>query len=233
VLTNRIGDALAALAPNMMPFDRAGDRAHRLAGLLTHTDPWAIYRSLLCVSNQPLVLTEALAPPRTTLDSLEETAAEVDLSTQLMHADIVGYLADDILVKVDRASMAVSLEAREPLLDHHLAHLAFSLPGSMRIRHGERKWILRQVVDRRVPRHLMARPKMGFGVPLAAWLRGPLRAWAEDLLAEDRLRREGFLHVKSARARWHRLLETGDPSDAADIWNALSFGAWLARWGRG
>lgn len=233
VLTNRIGDALAALAPHMMPFDRAGDRAHRLAGLLTHTDPWAIYRSLLCVSNQPLMLTEALAPPRTTLDSLEESAAEVDLSTQLMHADIVGYLADDILVKVDRASMAVSLEAREPLLDHHLAHLAFSLPGSMRIRHGERKWILRQVVDRRVPRHLMARPKMGFGVPLAAWLRGPLRAWAEDLLAEDRLRREGFLHVKSARARWHRLLETGDPSDAADIWNALSFGAWLARWGRG
>ena len=97
----------------------------------------------------------------------------------MMQADIVSYLVDDILVKVDRASMSASLEAREPLLDSKLARLAFSLPSSMRIRNGERKWILKEVVARRVPRALTDRPKMGFGVPLGSWLRGPLKPWAE------------------------------------------------------
>jgi asparagine synthetase B (glutamine-hydrolysing) len=131
----------------------------------------------------------------TALTDPSELASELDMQTRMMQADIASYLVDDILTKVDRASMAVSLEAREPLLDSRLAELAFRLPLSMKIRDGERKWALRRVLERRVPRALFERPKMGFGVPLAEWLRGPLRPWAESLLAPDRIARSDLEEV--------------------------------------
>jgi asparagine synthase (glutamine-hydrolysing) len=134
---------------------------------------------------------------------------------------MTGYLPNDLLVKVDRASMACGLEAREPLLDESLAQLAFSLPNAVRIRGGRRKWVLRRVLERRVPRELLDRPKQGFAVPLAAWLRGPLRSWGEDLLAEGSIRAAGFLDVARVRAI----------SDGAAAWNLLMFEAWRRRWG--
>src|SRR5207253_2000977 len=135
-----------------------------------------------------------------------DAASEVELCgsevEQMCLADQRGYLPNDILVKVDRAAMAVGLETRVPLLDHRVVEFAWQLPLAQKIRNGETKWLLRQVLDRHVPRALVDRPKQGFAVPLAAWLRGPLRSWAEDLLNEARLRREGYLDPQPVRRKW-------------------------------
>ncbi len=123
-----------------------------------------------------------------------------NLYDRMMLLDSTSYLPDDILAKVDRAAMAVSLETRIPLLDPRVIELAWRMPLHMEVRGAQSKWLLRQVLYRHVPAALIERPKMGFGVPVGEWLRGPLRAWAEDLLAEDRLRREGYLDVARVRA---------------------------------
>lgn len=228
---NALGTVLARVAPRRMPFDRAGDRARKVADMLSDTDPWKIYLRLLANSDDAPQLVLGSKVVTTTLTDPRELASELDLETRMMQADIATYLVDDILVKVDRASMAVSLEAREPLLDHHLAELAFQLPLSMKIRDGERKWILRRVLERRVPRTLFERPKMGFGVPLAEWLRGPLRTWAEDLIEPSRLARAGYLDPSGVHALWQTTLDPSRGSNGYGMWNVLMFESWLARWG--
>jgi asparagine synthase (glutamine-hydrolysing) len=149
-----------------------------------------------------------------------------DLFEQMAFRDFMSYLPDDILVKVDRASMAVGLEARVPLLDHRVAEFAWGLPCDVKIRDGGGKWLLRRLLERFVPRQLVERPKMGFGVPLDSWLRGPLRDWAEALLDEGRLRREGYLNAAAVRQKWTQHL-----SGACDwhyhLWDLLMFQAWL------
>ena len=144
----------------------------------------------------------------------------------MMALDGLTYLPDDILVKVDRASMAVSLETRAPFLDRDVIEFAWSLPMGMKLRGGQGKWLLRKLVDRHVPAALMNRPKMGFGIPLDDWLRGPLREWAEGLLAEDRLRQEGFFDPKPIRTTWLRHLR-GEGSYGYRLWSVLMFQAWL------
>ena len=142
--------------------------------------------------------------------------------------DTLTYLPDDILTKVDRASMAVGLEARVPLLDHRLVEFAWQLPLEVKLRDGQGKWPLRQVLARYVPPTLFERPKMGFGMPVDHWLRGPLRSWADALLEPARLDREGLLASEPIRKRWeaHR---SGRANWAYPIWNVLIFQSWLAR----
>jgi asparagine synthase (glutamine-hydrolysing) len=144
----------------------------------------------------------------------------------MMLLDLLGYLPDDILVKVDRASMGVSLEARAPFLDHRVVELAWRLPLRQKVRGGEGKWILRRILDRHVPRSLLERPKQGFAVPIDSWLRGPLRGWAEDSLSADRLRRDGYLDPGPVQAALRDHL-SGRRNRQHELWAVLAFQSWL------
>ncbi len=157
------------------------------------------------------------------------TAEIADPLQAMMYADFAAYLVDDVLVKVDRASMALGLEVRCPLLDSRVLEFAWSLPRGLRIGDGGGKRIPRKLLERLVPAGLSQRPKRGFSPPVGAWLRGPLREWAEDLLAEGRLRREGFLHPEAVRALWAQHL-AGWKDREQLLWAVLMFQAWRAHW---
>jgi asparagine synthase (glutamine-hydrolysing) len=147
----------------------------------------------------------------------------------MMLADQLTYMVDDQLAKIDRVSMAVSLEVRVPFVDHRIVEYAWRMPASLKIRRSLGKWPVRQILYRYVPRALVDRPKMGLSVPLDEWLRGPLREWAEELLAPARLAREGLLDPVAVREAWAALLN-GRRSGALGIWAILMLQSWRARW---
>ncbi len=178
---------------------------------------WHNHRTLVIRGHDALLA----RPP----SALIEAGAE--LGEQMTYIDAVTYLPDDILVKVDRASMGVSLEARVPLLDQRVVEFAWRVPMSMKVRNGQTKWLLRRVLDRYVPSKLIDRPKMGFGVPIDSWLRGPLRDWAEALLDEKRLRSEGYFHPEPIRRKWNEHV-SGRANWHYLLWDVLMFQAWLA-----
>ncbi len=218
-------DRIGKLLPRGVRQLALGDRIHKLASVIDVDGPDELYRRLVSQHQKPGSLIIGAGEMPIWADAEAASFGRSDFTERMMFHDLVGYLADDILTKVDRASMAVSLETRVPLLDHHLVEFAWRLPLSMKIRNGQGKWLLRQVLDRYVPRALIDRPKQGFGIPLDTWLRGPLREWAEELLDEGRLRREGYLHPAPIREKWSEHL-SGRRNWQHWLWNVLMFQAW-------
>ena len=208
-----------------------GSKLHKLAGLIAQRGQQELYRNLTSrwVESEGLVL--GAVEPSTLLDDASQAARLPTFEAFMMFMDQVTYLPDDILAKVDRASMGVSLEARVPILDHRVVEFAARLPSAWKICHGKGKWLLRKVLYRYVPRELVDRPKTGFDVPLDIWLRGPLREWAESLLDENRLRREGFFQPEPIRTLWRQHQE-GQHNWRSQLWNVLMFQAWLEVWER-
>lgn len=203
-----------------------GDRLHKLASILAGDSDRSMYRDLMSHWNDGDPVTVDAREPATVLTDPDQWAAVDGLMPWMMYVDLVSYLPDDILVKVDRASMGVSLESRAPYLDHTVAEFAWALPLSLKVRRGQGKRILRRLLDRYVPRRLVERPKMGFGVPLDLWLRGPLKDWAAALLDPARLRREGYLQDKPITRKWNEH-QSGTRNWQYPLWDALMFQAWL------
>ena len=219
-------DCVFAAVPAKWRPRQAGDKLYKLADVLCLGDADALYRRLVSQWQQPESLALEAKEPKGILwdDMVREEIP--DFLRRMQFMDMMTYLPDDILTKVDRASMAVSLEARVPLLDHRIVEFAWGLPRSMKIRGGQSKWLLRQVLYKHVPKHLIERPKMGFGVPVGRWLRGELRDWAEDLLDETRLRQEGFFDPTPIRLKWADHL-SGRCNWDNQLWTVLMFQSWL------
>ncbi|HEV2122971.1 MAG TPA: asparagine synthase C-terminal domain-containing protein, partial [Chloroflexota bacterium] len=208
------------------PTARPGDRMHKVAQLLYAQSPEDAYARIMSYWLDPASSVVGGQEPLTLLRHPAHWPHLAGFVDQLQYVDTLTYLPDDILTKIDRATMAVSLEARVPFLDHEVVEFAWRLPPAYKFRDGQGKWILRQVLSRYLPNHLQERPKMGFGVPIGQWLRGPLREWAESLLATDRIRAEGFLAPDAVRGKWEEH-QTGRRNLDHQLWAVLMFQAWL------
>jgi asparagine synthase (glutamine-hydrolysing) len=219
--------AFGPLVPRDIRYGSPGYRVHKTARVLAGRTPQEMYRNLMSHWTDTLRLVPGSVESPVLYDLVTGWPKGLTTTEWMMFADASSYLPDDGFVKVDRASMACGLEVRVPILDHRIAEFAWTLPPSLRIRNGEGKWMLKTLLHRHVPRGLVDRPKMGFAVPVGEWVRGPLRDWAESLLAEDRLRREGYLDPAVVRAEWERHLKSGDRQ--FQVWNVLMFQAWLEK----
>jgi asparagine synthase (glutamine-hydrolysing) len=204
----------------------AGLKAEKMAGVLAAADEAEAYGRLVSHWQRPTELVPGATEPTTLAHRRAAWPAARSLAEELMAVDALTYLPDDILVKVDRATMAHGLEARVPLLARPVVELAARLPLSMKIRGGEGKWALRELLARRHPRSLFERPKSGFGVPIASWLRGELRPWAESMLSVEELGASGLLDPVPVRAAWDEHL-AGRRDRSYELWDVLMLQGWL------
>lgn len=222
----KMGDAARPILPRLARVGRLGDKVHKGASLLTCDSSDELYRHMVSQWRDPCSAVIDGEEPASEY-MIAANLAELGQVERMMARDLVGYLPDDILVKVDRAAMAVSLETRIPFLNQDVIEFAWRLPFDFRLRRGRTKWILRKLLHRHVPDALVERPKMGFAIPIGAWLRGPLRDWAEGLLDERRLRYEGYFCADTVRRIWHAHL-TGAVDHEHRLWSVLMFQQWLA-----
>ena len=227
-----VWDRLFRTMPRWLAPPQAGDKLHKLAALLPAVDEEVLYRRLVSQWDKPDALVPGGREPQGLLWDATLRHDFADFTERMQFLDTATYLPDDILAKVDRASMAVGLEARVPLLDHRVVEYAWRLPPAMKVRGGQGKWLLRRVLRRYVPERLTDRPKTGFAVPLDRWLRGALRDWAEDLLAEDRLREGGYFEPAPIRRTWAEHL-SGQRNYQHRLWTVLMFESWRETWNIG
>jgi len=220
---DRLFGLIDPLLPSRLRQRAPGDKLQKLAGILHARTADELYFNLLSTWKEPGDVTRFTEPHHAILQ--DRPPRIDDFTERMMCADTLTYLPDDILVKVDRAAMGVSLETRVPLLDPDVARFAWSLPRDFKVRGGSGKWLLREVLAKYVPRQMFERPKMGFGVPIDSWLRGPLREWAEELLSVTRLRQAGFFDPVPIRAKWEEHL-TGRRDWQYYLWPVLMFQAW-------
>ncbi|MCA8478587.1 MULTISPECIES: asparagine synthase (glutamine-hydrolyzing) [Burkholderia] len=205
---------------------RIGDRLHKLGHVMTADSRIGLYRLLMSSVHHPERIALAGHEPPTPLDTASAWPAHLSFAEQAMAIDTLTYLPTDILTKVDRAAMAVSLETRMPFLDHHVVEFAWRLPASLRLPEGQSKALLRRLLDRYVPTELIDRPKQGFCAPIDHWLRGALRDWADALLQPSRLRDEGFFDAAAVERLW-RQHQAGRMNWQHQLWTVLMFQAWL------
>lgn len=205
-----------------------GDSLHKGAGVMASSSVAELYRGLVSHWPVPSSLVIGSTEPATVITDLTRQPVLNNDVERMMALDLLSYLPDDILTKVDRAAMGVSLETRVPLLDHRVVEFAWRLPLEYKLRDGVGKWALRQVLYKYVPKELIERPKQGFGVPIDSWLRGPLKEWAEGLLNESRLRQEGFFNPAPIRQKWAEHL-SGNLNWQYHLWDVLMFQTWLAK----
>lgn len=223
---NRLFRLIGAVLPARWRYANYGEKVHKMAPLFSAMRPDAMYRHLVSHWENPDLIIVGGEEPLTPVGDPEAWLGSPDVECEMMYLDSITYLPDDVLVKVDRAAMAVGLETRVPFLDHRVVEFAWRLPLAMKIRNGQGKWILRQLLHQYVPATLIDRPKMGFGVPIDHWLRGPLREWAEELLDESRMIREGYFNPVPIREKWRQHL-AGSHNWQHMLWDVLMFQAWL------
>ena len=219
-------DRLGPIVPRGWRVRTPGIKVHKIADMLVASSAEDVYLRLISQWTNPerAVIGSTLPSEKQPLPMFSPPTLAHE--HQMMIMDSLVYLPDDILVKLDRAAMGVSLETRVPMLDHRVVEFAWRLPLEMKIHRNEGKWLLRQVLDRYVPRSLMERPKTGFSVPIGTWLRGPLREWAEDLINPEKLRNQGFFIPEKVQTKWiEHLDERRDWS--SQLWSVLMFQAWL------
>jgi asparagine synthase (glutamine-hydrolysing) len=224
---DKLFDWARPVLPKRFQLSIPGEKARKLADVLTLSDGHDFYRQLTSHWTDPASIVIGATEPQTLLTDATAWPKTDSLEQAMMAMDSQTYMADGILTKVDRAAMAASLETRVPMLDHRVVELAWRMPLDLKIRDGQGKWLLRQVLYRHVPKDLIERPKMGFSIPLDSWLRGPLRDWAEALLNYHRLESEGFFRPQLVRTMWSEHL-SGKKNWQYHLWSILMFQAWLA-----
>jgi asparagine synthase (glutamine-hydrolysing) len=215
---------LGLLLPTQYRRYITGDKLHKLARVIAVGTPEVLYQTLVSLWDDPVSLVGCSEWP-TVLPDHRQWPHLQELTQRMMFFDLITYLPDDVLAKVDRASMGVGLEVRAPLLDTTVVEFAGRIPLSMKVRHGKGKWLLRQVLKQYMPICLFDRPKTGFGIPIEDWLRGPLRDWAEELLDEKRLREDGVFSPAPIREKWEEHL-SGRRNWQYPLWAILMFQAW-------
>ena len=219
---------IEGILPQKMKVSLPTEKFYKLARALRATSsPLAIYKRIVSIVHTPEELVISGNELTTTIDNATPWQEIDDAVLTMVYLDLMTYHPDDILQKVDRAAMSVSLETRVPYLDHNLVEFIMSLPLEMKIRHGSSKWILRQVLYRHLPQELMERPKMGFAVPVGEWIRGPMKEWAEELIDNKRIEQERYFNAQAVVEMWQQHL-SGKFNRTHELWNILMFQAWLS-----
>lgn len=225
---DRVFNVGKSFTPSFLSFHYPGEKTHRMAQLIQQTNFPEFYRKLISHWEPESILTKKISEPKTVYNSNLELLSSLSHQKLMSYTDAAQYLPDDLLTKVDRASMAHSLEARVPLLDHRVVEFSATVSQSFKYRENKSKWPLRKILYEYLPRELVDRPKMGFSVPVDQWLRGPLKEWASDLLSENEIKKHNLINFDLVDRKWQEHL-SAKRNWMYYLWDVLMFQAWLKK----